>query len=107
MDDLTKKQKYVITQLYKQYLTNDPTFFTVKPNYFPDPDHIRDLFKEKFSEDELDDILLALLNKGYIDGYKDQNSVSEFSVSDKTIIYMENRFKNGLKDISAFLSNFI
>ena len=32
---------------------------------------------------------------------------STISLTDKTIIYMENRFKNGLKDVLSFLSNFV
>lgn len=106
MDDLTKKQKYVILQLYKEYLSNYSSGKNQNPNYFPDASYIKHLFSDRFSDDELDDILLALLSKDYINGCNDEDSVSEFSVSDKTIIYMENRFKNGVKDILSFLSNF-
>lgn len=105
MDDLTKKQKYVILQLYKEYLSNYSS--GKNQNYFPDASYIKHLFSDRFSDDELDDILLSLLHKEYITGYKDEDSVSEFGVSDKTIIYMENKFKNRLKDILTFLSNFM
>lgn len=107
MDDLTKKQKYVILQLYKEYLSNYSSGKNQNPNYFPDASYIKHLFSDRFSDDELDDTLLSLLHKEYITGYKDEDSVSEFGVSDKTIIYMENKFKNGLKDILTFLSNFM
>lgn len=107
MDDLTKKQKYVILQLYKEYLSNYSSGKNQNPNYFPDASYIKHLFSDRFSDDELDDILLSLLHKEYITGYKDEDSVSEFGVSDKTIIYMENKFKNRLKDILTFLSNFM
>nr|DAJ48941.1 MAG TPA: hypothetical protein [Caudoviricetes sp.] len=107
MDDLTRKQKYVITQIYKQYLLNSESEQIDNPNYFYDADSIKHLFGSRFSDDELDGILLSLLHKEYITGYKDEDSVSEFGVSDKTIIYMENKFKNGLKDILTFLSNFM
>ena len=107
MDDLTKKQKYVILQLYKEYLSNYSSGKNQNPNYFPDASYIKHLFSDRFSDDELDDILLSLLHKEYITGYKDEDSVSEFGVSDKTIIYMDNKFKNGLKDILTFLSNFM
>lgn len=107
MDDLTKNQKYVITQIYKQYLLNSESDQIDNPNYFYDADSIKHLFGSRFSDDELDNILIALTDKGYLNGCYDEVSVSEFGVSDKTIIYMENKFKNGLKDILTFLSNFM
>ena len=77
MDDLTKKQKYVILQLYKEYLSNYSSGKNQNPNYFPDASYIKHLFSDRFSDDELDDILLSLLHKEYITGYKDEDLYGE------------------------------
>lgn len=107
MDDLTKDQQILLISIYKEYLSRQPALDPVQANYFEDSDSLISLLNLDFSPDYIADMCLSLLNKGYIIGYKDQDSVSELGVSDKTIIYMENRFKKELSKVIAFLVSLI
>ncbi|MCD8038894.1 MAG: hypothetical protein LUE96_07415 [Lachnospiraceae bacterium] len=107
MDDLTKDQKFLIVSLYKIFLSRQSSLDAHSANYFADSDSLIPLLELDFSSEYLADLCLALLERGYIDGYKSECSVDEFKISDKTIIFMQNRFKRGLKDVLVFLSNFI
>lgn len=106
MDDLTKDQQFLLTALYKDYLSRRSTGNPGLANYYTDSDSLISLLELDFSPEYVGDMCLALLAKGYIDGYKDEDSVSELGISDKTIVYMENRFKNNLKSVLEFLANF-
>ena len=106
MEDLTKNQQFFLVALYKEYISRQSTLDPVSANYFVDSDSLIPLLGVDFSSEYVGDICLALLDKGYISGYKDEDSVSELGLSDKTIIYMENRFKNNLKSILDFVAKF-
>lgn len=43
----------------------------------------------------------------YLRPFWASNTIIRSQLSDTAIVYMENRFKNGLKDILAFLSSFV
>lgn len=106
MDDLTKDQKYLLTALYKEYLSRQPALDPVSANYFESSEKLIPLLELSFSEEYVGDMCLALLNRGYIFGCKDEDSVSELGISDNTIIYMENRTKNNLKSVLNLLAKF-
>lgn len=106
MDDLTKDQQFLLVALYKEYISRQPALDPSSANYFIDSDSLIPLLTLNFSPEYVGDMCLALLDKGYIVGYKDEDSVSELGLSDKTIIYMENRFKNNLKSILDFVTKF-
>lgn len=106
MDDLTKDQQYLLVSLYKEYISRQPVLDPCSANYFIDSDSLISLLGLDFSSEYISEMCLALLDKGYISGCKDDDSVSELGVSDKTIVYMENRFKNSLKSIFDFLAKF-
>lgn len=107
MNDLTKDQKILLIALYKEFLSRQPALNPSRANYFVDVESTLPLLGLKFDLDYADDMFLALLERGYIVGNESDLSVDEFGISDKTIIYMENRFKNGLKEIISFLAPFI
>ena len=62
-----------------------------------------DVVALKMSDDDISDCLSELAQNGYIKMY----IIGEFDLLDKTIIYMENRFKNGAIDVLNFLSNLV
>ena len=92
--------------MYKEVLNRQPALSMENANYFSDSDAVKDLFLPELSSDYVSDLCWKLHAKGYLDCHKGDNLANYISLTDNTIIYMENRFKNGLKDVAAFLSNF-
>lgn len=105
MEDLTKDQQYLLGLMYKHFLSLQPALNPTEANYFEDTDSLIPLLNLDFSPDYVAEMCLALLQKEYICGYCDEDSVSEFCISDKTIVYMENRCKNNLKELFSFLAS--
>ena len=105
-DDLTNEQKRLLISMYKEVLNRQPALSMENANYFSDSDAVKDLFLPELSSDYVSDLCWKLHAKGYLDCHKGDNLANYISLTDNTIIYMENRFKNGLKDVAAFLSNF-
>ena len=56
-----------------------------------------------WSEDDIDETLNELKRAGFIKKYIDGG----FQLQDSFIIYMENRFKNGLTEVTDFISKLI
>ena len=54
-------------------------------------------------ESDIDDSLMELGRNGYLKIYIG----GDFELTDQSIVYMENRFKNGLKELAAFISQFV
>lgn len=107
MDDLTKEQQKLLVSMYKEVLNRQSTLSFEYSNHFTDSDQIRDLFCPEKKSEHVSELCWKLKSKGYIDCEPGDDLANEISLTDKTIIYMENRFKNGIKDILSFLSNFI
>ncbi|WP_195543659.1 hypothetical protein [Massiliimalia timonensis] len=102
--ELTKDADLLVCCAYKEYLTRRKSGVPKSQANIFNPD-----FKEsspKLSEWLLDDYMYTIgelkragLAKMYIDG--------TFIITDQGVIYMENRFKNGLKEITDFVSKFM
>ena len=106
MDDLTKEQKHLLVSMYKEVLNRQPALSMEDANKFDDSDQLIELFSLNASSDYVSDLCWKLHSKGYIQCYSGDDLANDISLSDKTIVCMENRFKNGLKDVLSFLSNF-
>lgn len=107
MEDLTKEQKYLLLSIYQEVLNRQPALPMEKANYFEDSDIVQELILPDQSSDHVSDLCWKLKAKGYIHCSPGDNLANDIVLTDKTIIYMENRFKNGIKDIAVFLSNFL
>lgn len=101
---LTKKADALIGIIYKCYLErikSGESESTSRDFEFDFYSKTSDLYN--WSEDDYDIRLTELSNnrliKIYIGG--------EFHITNDGIIYMENRFKNGIKDVIDFISKFI
>ncbi len=93
--------------MYKEVLNRQPALCAKQANYFESSDQLNELFSLDMSSDYISDLCWKLYAKGYISCYPGDDLANDISLCDPTIIYMENRFKNGLKDVLSFLSNFI
>jgi hypothetical protein len=107
MDDLTREQQRLLVSMYKE-VTHGPVLYPdMGPNYFPDSDDVMKRFMPDKSSDYVSDLCWRLESKGYLECARGDDLANRIRLSDRTIIYMENRFKNGLKDISDFLLHFV
>ena len=107
MDDLTKEQQRFIIALYKEYLDRKLTMANEKAKSLPDAAYIQEHIFPAYNLDEIRSICSALRQHGYITCKYYDNTVFFITITDKTIVYMENRFSNGLKEVVNFLINFI
>ncbi len=104
MDNLTKEQKYLLCSMYKEFLNRQPALSAERANYFRDSDVIQTLFMPDFSSDYVSDLCWKLKSKGYIICTPGDNLANDIQISDETIIYMENRFSNSIKNVLDFIS---
>ena len=107
MDDLTKEQHHVITSLYKEFLCRQPALPSDKARVFSDASFIQENIFPEYSLDKIVSLCCSLKNAGYLSCMNYDNTVYNVTISDKTIIHMEQRFSNGLKDVVSFLSKLI
>lgn len=102
--ELTKDADKMICCIYKTYLqrrkdgTPKPSARQFEENYFS-----TDKILSSWHNDDLDDTLLEIARAGLIK----IDICGNFDLTDKGIIYMENRFINGIKEVSDFISKFI
>lgn len=105
MDDLTKDAKYLLSKIYAEYLANINNGISKnRAKIIGSSQSInKNLVPEEIFEDT-DETMKELGRAGYVKNtYADD--VVYFSVlTDKTIIYMENRFSNNVKKIVDFIS---
>lgn len=107
MDNLTNEQKHLLVSMYKEVLSRQPALSFDEANYFRDSDEVRDLFLPSDPSDHVSDLCWKLRYKSYLICYPGDDLANDIKLTDETIIYMENKFKNGLKDVVNFLTKFI
>ena len=103
MDDLTNEQKRLLVSMYKYVLSLQPAMPPEKANFFLDSNTVRDLFLPNSSSEYVSSLCWKLKSKDYIDCHPGDNLALQIRLSDKTIVFMENRFLRDLKKISHFL----
>lgn len=97
---LTKDADKLACTLYKEYLSkrksgvskSDAKYFESIVNLLPD-----------WHPDDIDETLSELKRAGFVKRYVS----GDFVLLDDLIIYMENRFKNGLTEVTDFITKFI
>ena len=103
MDDLTKEQKFLLVSMYKEVLSRQPALSMEKANYFEDSNEVQALFMPPLSSDYVSDLCWKLQSKGYILCYPGDDLSNEIQLTDETIVYMENRFSNNIKELFNLL----
>ena len=103
MDDLTREQQKLLTSMYKEVLSRQPAVSFDEANYFANSDVVMEHFYPDSDSDHVSSLCWSLASAGYIPG---EDLANEIKLTDKTIIYMENKFKNGLKSVLEFLAQF-
>ena len=106
MNDLTREQQKLLTSTYKEVLSRQPAVSFDKANYFADSDKVMELFCPDSDSDHVSSLCWSLAFAGYITCEPGEDLADEIGLTDKTIIYMENKFKNSLKSVLEFLAQF-
>lgn len=105
MNDLTNEQKKLLVSMYKEVLCRQPALSMEKANYFRNSDEVRDMFLPELSSDYVSTLCWKLKSKGYISCEPGDDLANNICLEDRTIIYMKQRFPNGLKSVLKFLSD--
>lgn len=103
MDDLTKEQQKLLVSMYKEVLSRQPALSFEDANRFKDSDEVMILFCPDETSSHVSSLCWSLKSRGYITCDSGDNLASEIELTDKTIIYMENRFSNNIKALFDFL----
>lgn len=102
-DDLTKGQKYLLVSLYKEYINRQKYISAERANYFSDSDSVKELLSLEYTSDYTSDLCWKLYAKGYIECTPGDDLANDITLTDQTIVYMENRFASNVKAIVEFL----
>ncbi|NFZ34415.1 hypothetical protein G0Y71_08415 [Staphylococcus aureus] len=99
-DTLTKDQQYILSVLYKDYL-ECVKLGSVKLtcNNFGSAKDIHTKYFQKLHFEDVKYDLNKLKNSGFLNGVYASNTIYHVTISDKTVVYFENEFKNNLKSI--------
>lgn len=104
---LTKDSDRLICEIYKKYL--EKIAENISKSEAKKLGSSKEIHSEIMPEwffSDVDEICRELGRAGLLNCFYADNIVYSASISDVGIIYMENRFKNGIKDVVNFLSNF-
>lgn len=104
MPELTKDADKMICVIYKMYLEKIKSGISkAASNAFEKDFYKSDKLLSKWHSDDVTSTFLELGQKKYLKIYISGN----FEITNQAIIYMENRFKNGLLDLIDLVSKFI
>lgn len=105
---LTNDSERLIAVMYKNYLDKRKSGKSKsESNYFSDSHVIHQNLIPEWCFEDVDDTCRELSRAGLINCRWADNIAIYISISDEGLIHMENRFKNGLKSVIDFLSQFI
>ena len=104
MVELTRDADKMICIIYKMYLEKIKSGLSkTKSNSFEKDFYKNDKMLSKWHTDDIETTFLELGRKEYLTIYIG----GKFEITEQTIIYMENRFKNGFNAVTDFISKFI
>lgn len=102
--ELTKEADALIVSLYKKYKEDRKSGITKdQAKFFGNSDEIHDLVSPKWPLEDTVDACLELCKSGILDCSCADDAVASAHLSNQGIIYMENRFKDGLKEVTDYL----
>lgn len=99
--ELTKDTDKLFCLVYKEYLNRKKCGFSKDFSIsFEYPEALQSDFLQEFLVDDIHSSIHELSRNNMIRKYIDDS----FKLSDKGMIYMENRFKNGIKEVLEYIS---
>lgn len=101
--ELTRDAEKLVAVAYKEYLKRiDDGVPRVQAKCF-EPQEIQPIYFEKYSMENYKDIVASMTRAFDCTMYLSGG----FLLNDSAIVYMESRFKNGVKDVLSFLAQFV
>lgn len=100
---LTKDADRFLCTIYKEYLIRLDTITRQEAMYFKNSIMGKDSCLSDFNSDDMQQFFIELKSCGFIKVFIGGDFVLEFPA----IVYMENRFKNGIKEVVEFIGNLI
>lgn len=103
-EKLTNQQKYVLSMLYKRYLENRKNGSSVdQSKYFGSIYKARNELFDNILVEDLQSYMNGLQANQFTNGVYGDGVYAEFFITDKTVVYFENKFKNNLKSVASFI----
>lgn len=101
---LTKDSEALICAIYKEYLQRRKSG-TPKGDakWFGDAEEIQKNIVPKWQLGDVEETCWELERKNFLVCQSANNTILETVLGDEAIIYMENRFQNGLNDVLEYL----
>lgn len=100
MDELSKDADKLICVLYKEYLKRIKKGLTKRDaKMIGGSDYMQKALINKWKKDDVDDVCRELDRNGYVQCVYSNGSVDKLILLDNTIVYMESRFKTGMKKV--------
>lgn len=104
MPEITKDADKLICYIYKEYLEKRKSGSSKSEAKDFDGNFYKNVKAlSKWNDVDISDTIQELHNAKFIR----KNVWGDFSLLDSAVIYMENRFKNGLNEVTDFISKFI
>lgn len=98
---LTKNTDKMFCLIYEEFLNRQKVGLSKsEAKSFEYPAELQNQFLQGIHEDDIHDAIHELKRNKLIRAYVDDS----FQLADEGIIYMENRFKNGLKEVLEYIS---
>jgi hypothetical protein len=104
MEPITNNANKVLCCFYKEFLERRKLNMSIRDSSrFTYEFFSSDKLFSKWHKSDIDTNLMELGNKKYISAYIG----SQFQLTNEAIIYLENRFQNGAKEVIDLISKFI
>ena len=105
--ELTKDSQKLICLLYKSYLEKRKSGCSKSAaNNFGSSHNIHEALCPDWIFEDVDDTCRELSRAGMLDCFWADSIAYSVSISDSGIVYMQNRFKNGLKEVANLVKDF-
>ena len=102
--ELTKETDKLLCKIYAEFLSRRKSGSSrSSAKLFSSPEQLACEFLQETHPDDIHDCIQELRKIGFVRCYV----TGDFCLEDSAIIYMENRFKNGLKEVTDFITKFI
>ena len=99
--NLTKDTDKILCLIYEEFLNRKKSGLSKSDSIrFDDPASLQTQFLQGILEDDIYDAVTELKNCKFVHAYIDDS----FELTSSGIIYMENRFKKGLKELLSYIS---
>lgn len=105
-DALTKQHKKLLCSLYKTFLTRLKNADSIDyASYFEDAEELHNTLFPNLSIETISSLCFHLRSEGFLYCESGDDIAIDIELTPSSIAFMENRFKNNLKQLSAFILN--